>query len=215
MQRDGSHSPGTRPAAPRAAAAQLRALPGSCQRAAPRAAATKGSVQGGGTAGKMKCSAMQRDAMQCEQPAQSRRSARVPAKPFPLGKIKSVLRKVKSGGRTERATLPYADALLQSHCSTSPLHSSSLKITHGFQLRGTKPAPGLPFVLVPFSEPNSCSRISRPPPTYPLPAHPGARPRSLSAAHPPCLPTISATCSELGTGTHSVMFTLFFRGSLS
>lgn len=31
----------------------------------------------------------------------------------------------------------------------------------------------------------------------------------------PCLPTISATCSELGTGTHSVMFTLFFRGSLS
>lgn len=25
----------------------------------------------------------------------------------------------------------------------------------------------------------------------------------------PCLPTISATCSELGTGTHSVMFTLF------
>lgn len=31
----------------------------------------------------------------------------------------------------------------------------------------------------------------------------------------PCLPTISATCSELGTGTHSVMFTLFFLGSLS
>jgi len=27
--------------------------------------------------------------------------------------------------------------------------------------------------------------------------------------HLPCLPTISATCSELGTGTHSVMFWLF------
>lgn len=26
----------------------------------------------------------------------------------------------------------------------------------------------------------------------------------------PCLPTISATCSELGTGTHSVMFALLF-----
>lgn len=26
----------------------------------------------------------------------------------------------------------------------------------------------------------------------------------------PCLPTISATCSELGTGTHSVMFALRF-----
>lgn len=26
----------------------------------------------------------------------------------------------------------------------------------------------------------------------------------------PCLPTISATCSELGTGTHSVMFCDFF-----
>uniref|UniRef100_A0A6B0UJ85 Putative secreted protein n=1 Tax=Ixodes ricinus TaxID=34613 RepID=A0A6B0UJ85_IXORI len=26
----------------------------------------------------------------------------------------------------------------------------------------------------------------------------------------PCLPTISATCSELGTGTHSVVFWLFF-----
>lgn len=26
----------------------------------------------------------------------------------------------------------------------------------------------------------------------------------------PCLPTISATCSELGTGTHSVMLTLLF-----
>lgn len=27
--------------------------------------------------------------------------------------------------------------------------------------------------------------------------------------HLPCLPTISATCSELGTGTHSVVFWLF------
>lgn len=44
------------------------------------------------------------------------------------------------------------------------------------------------------------------------PAHP--HPLACSG-HPPCLPTISATCSELGTGTHSVMFTLFFRGSLS
>ena len=38
---------------------------------------------------------------------------------------------------------------------------------------------------------------------------------SPSLPDPPCLPTISATCSELGTGTHSVMFTLFLRGSLS
>ena len=29
--------------------------------------------------------------------------------------------------------------------------------------------------------------------------------------HSPWRPTISATCSELGTGTHSVMFTLFLR----
>lgn len=56
------------------------------------------------------------------------------------------------------------------------------------------------------------SHLSRPPGSAegrPAPPHP------LACRHPPCLPTISATCSELGTGTHSVMFTLFFRGSLS
>lgn len=35
----------------------------------------------------------------------------------------------------------------------------------------------------------------------------------MGRKHAPCLPTISATCSELGTGTHSVMLTLFLRGS--
>ena len=37
----------------------------------------------------------------------------------------------------------------------------------------------------------------------------------LSRIYSPCLPTISATCSELGTGTHSVIFALFRMWSLS
>ena len=38
----------------------------------------------------------------------------------------------------------------------------------------------------------------------------GVRPTVRGVKAIPCLPTISATCSELGTGTHSVMLTLRF-----
>lgn len=34
--------------------------------------------------------------------------------------------------------------------------------------------------------------------------------QTINKWHSPCRPTISATCSELGTGTHSVVFWLFF-----
>lgn len=43
------------------------------------------------------------------------------------------------------------------------------------------------------------------------PPRPGPCPAQPRCPHSPWRPTISATCSELGTGTHSVVLTLFLR----